>query len=423
MKAVILAAGEGTRLLPLTENRSKNLIPVAGKPILEWIIESLRACNVTDLLLIVGRWKEAVSKHFGDGSRYGVKMEYKVQTEVDGTAHAILLAKQFSGGEPLLVLYGDIIVTPDIIHTVINSFHQPKSFAVMTFAQVDHPEFFGVADVDNGYVRRLIEKPLPGKIHSNLANAGIYAFNPEIFDLIENTPKSERGEYEITDSIKLALQKNQPVRAVILDQFSWLDIGRPWDLLEANGLILRRLVTRIDGEVEQGSRLVGPIVVEQGARVRSGSYIEGPAIIMSGADIGPNCYIRPFTTIGKNTRVGNACEVKNSIIMDDTKIPHLSYVGDSIIGERCNLGAGTTVANLRFDNAPIKMIIKDQLLDTGRRKFGAILGDDVETGVNCSLMPGVKVGSKARLGPGVVVYRDVQSGKSLHLSKESMQIE
>ncbi len=335
----------------------------------------------------------------------------------------MLLAKQFAGREPLLALYGDILISSDSIRTVINTFQQQNFFAVMTLTPVDHPEFFGVADVDDGFVKRIVEKPSPGEIRSNLANAGVYAFKPEIFDLIEATPKSERGEYEITDSIRLALQKNHIVSAVVLDQYSWLDIGRPWDLLEANGLFLRRLATRIDGEIEVGSRLTGPVVVERGAKVRSGSYIGGPVMIMSGADVGPNCFIRPFTTVGKNVRVGNSCEVKNSIIMNDTKIPHLSYVGDSIIGERCILGAGTTVANLRFDHASIKMMIKDHLVDTGRRKLGVILGDDVETGVNCSLMPGVKVGSGARLGPGVVVYTDVPSGKSLYLGKELMQLE
>lgn len=147
--------------------------------------------------------------------------------------------------------------------------------------------------------------------------------------------------------------------------------------------------------------------------------LEGPALIMSGADIGPNCYIRPFTTIGRNSRIGNACEVKNSIVMDDSRVPHLSYIGDSIIGERCNLGAGTIVANLRLDEQPIKMMVKDSLVNTGKRKLGVIMGDDVETGVNCSLMPGVKIGSRARIGPGVVVYRDVPAGSSRYLDQET----
>jgi bifunctional UDP-N-acetylglucosamine pyrophosphorylase/glucosamine-1-phosphate N-acetyltransferase len=147
--------------------------------------------------------------------------------------------------------------------------------------------------------------------------------------------------------------------------------------------------------------------VAETARVRSGAYIEGPCFIDEGADVGPNCFIRPYTTIGKNARVGNACEVKNSVIMDGTHVGHLSYVGDSILCEKCNLGAGTITANLRLDDGIVKMMVKDKVIDTGRRKLGAILGDNVKTGVNSVLMPGVKVGNGSWVGPNCMVERDL----------------
>jgi bifunctional UDP-N-acetylglucosamine pyrophosphorylase/glucosamine-1-phosphate N-acetyltransferase len=147
--------------------------------------------------------------------------------------------------------------------------------------------------------------------------------------------------------------------------------------------------------------------VAEGARIRSGTYIEGPCFIDKDADIGPNCYIRPSTSIGKNVRVGNACEVKNSILMDGTHVGHLSYVGDSVLCEKCNLGAGTIIANLRFDDRSVKMIIKDRIVDSGRRKLGAILGDNVKTGIGTLLMPGVKVGSNSWVGAGIKVDRDI----------------
>jgi bifunctional UDP-N-acetylglucosamine pyrophosphorylase/glucosamine-1-phosphate N-acetyltransferase len=146
--------------------------------------------------------------------------------------------------------------------------------------------------------------------------------------------------------------------------------------------------------------------------------VEGPAFIDEEADIGPNCYIRPSTSIGRKVRVGNACEIKNSIIMDNTHIGHLSYVGDSIIGERGNLGAGTITANYRLDAGTIKMMVKDKHVDSGRKKLGAVLGDDVKTGINALLMPGIKVGNDSWIGPNLMVQRDLPPKSKLFLKQE-----
>jgi len=175
---------------------------------------------------------------------------------------------------------------------------------------------------------------------------------------------------------------------------------------------------RVYGTVEDGVHLIGPITVAETARIRSGAYIEGPAFIDEGSDIGPNCYIRPCTSVGKKVRIGNACEVKNSIIMDGTHIGHLSYVGDSILCERCNLAAGTIVANLRLDNKNVKMFIKDRVVDSGRRKLGTVLGDGVKTGINALLMPGVKVGTNSWIGANFIVRRDVPANSIVMIEQE-----
>ena len=164
---------------------------------------------------------------------------------------------------------------------------------------------------------------------------------------------------------------------------------------------------RVLGTIEPGAQLIGPITVAESARIRSGVYIEGPAFIDEECDIGPNCFIRSGTSLGKKVRVGNACEIKNSVIMDGTHVGHLSYVGDSIFGEHCNLGAGTVTANLRLDDGLIKMMVKDQLVNTGRRKLGAVLGDNVKTGIKSLFMPGVKVGANTWVGANLMVERDL----------------
>jgi bifunctional UDP-N-acetylglucosamine pyrophosphorylase/glucosamine-1-phosphate N-acetyltransferase len=208
--------------------------------------------------------------------------------------------------------------------------------------------------------------------------------------------------------------------AAKLPQGEWLDIGRPWDLLEANRWALMRRNHKIVGTVEDGAHLVGPVTIAETARVRSGAYIEGPAFVDEESDIGPNCYIRPYTSVGKKVRIGNACEIKESIIMDCAHIGHLSYVGDSIIGEKCNLGAGTITANYRLDSGTVKMMVKDKLVDSGRRKLGVILGDNVKTGINALFMPGVKVGNDSWIGPNCMIQRDLPA-KSTVLLKQDIE--
>jgi len=180
-------------------------------------------------------------------------------------------------------------------------------------------------------------------------------------------------------------------------------------LLEANRLAMDKRRPSVAGKVEAGANLRGSVEVERGAVVKSGSYLEGPVFVGEGAVVGPNSYLRPHTALGRNVKVGSSCEVKNSIVMANTTIPHLSYIGDSIIGENCSLGAGTVTANLRFDEATVRSVVKGALVDSRRKKLGAVLGDGVRTGVNVSLLPGVKVGAGAWVGPGAVVKRDVPS--------------
>ena len=407
MKAVILAAGQGVRLRPLTDKKPKHLIPIAGKPVLEHLIRNLATNGISDILLIVSKTDDSIRKHFCDGTNLGVRLSYALQPGVLGTAHAVGIARDFMGKESFVAMYGDIYVHSDAVKRVVDGYKEEGSDASMALVPVSAPQFFGIATVEQGYVKSLVEKPSAEALCGNLANAGIFTFSPSIFNAIERTAESERGEFEITQSIRLLIESGVKVKAVELELGTWKDIGRPWDLLEANELALREIKPRVPGEIEDGSWFTGPIVVEEGAHIRSGSYINGPVYVCAGAEIGPNCYIRPFTSVGRNVRIGNGCEVKNSIVMDDTKIPHLSYVGDSIIGERCNLGAGTVVANLRFDNEPVKMMISGNLVSSGRRKLGAILGDDVQTGINVSIMPGVKIGSNSLIGPSMTVTRDV----------------
>ncbi len=396
MRAWILSAGEGTRMRPLTANLPKPLLPVAGKPFLAHTIEALREAGILDMIVLIGWQGRRVKEAFGPGDALGVRLGYEEQNERLGTAHAIGLARAHVDGD-FLSVNGDVVVSAKAVRGLLE-FHRKVDGPVVAVAEVEDPSAFGVVELDGDRVVGLEEKPRAPR--STLINAGVYLFPRDIFEFIDRTPKSPRGEFEVTDTIRLLMGDRDVYGYRLPDP--WIDVGRPWDLLTANTILMRGLKGRADGEVSNGATLAGEVVVEAGARVLDGAVIQGPTIVGRDSEIGPNCYVRPSTSIGRGCKVGSACEVKNSILMDGTHVPHQNYVGDSILGERCNLGAGTKIANLRLDEENVKVPWRGQLLDTGLRKLGAIIGDDVKTGINASIDVGTIIGEGTLIGPGAV---------------------
>ena len=407
MKAIILSAGEGSRMRPLTLTKPKTMLPVAGKPIIQYNIEALRNNGITDILLIVRYKEEIVKKYFGDGSKFGVNISYETQKDFLGTADAISYGENFID-DSILVLNGDIILDDEIISEIIKKYNELKPDTLMVLTKVKDPSAFGVVEIEDGNIKNIVEKPKKEEAPSNLINTGIYAFNKDIFEKIKKTELSERGEYEITDSVSMQIAEGKTVMGHITDK-SWIDVGRPWELIEVNEVLIGSLKTQVKGIVENGAHIHGSLHLGEGSVIKAGVYIEGNVYIGKNCDVGPNCYIRGNTYLGDNVHVGNAVEIKNSIIMENTNISHLSYVGDSVIGSNCNVAAGTNIANLRFDNANVKTKIKDSIEDSGRRKLGAIIGDSVKTGINSSFSPGVKVGSNSTIGSNVLLYDDLPS--------------
>jgi bifunctional UDP-N-acetylglucosamine pyrophosphorylase/glucosamine-1-phosphate N-acetyltransferase len=356
--------------------------------------EALRTAGIRELAVLIGWQGHRIREHFGDGSALGLSIAYEEQTERLGTAHAIGCLRKHVDG-PFLSVNGDVVVSGQALSELV-AFHRKVRAPVMALAEVANPGAFGVVELKDGKVSGLEEKPRQPKSH--LINAGIYVFDPDIFALIDATPKSPRGELEITDTIRSLMAKRDVYGFRLPGE--WIDVGRPWDLLRANAALLAPLKGATRGQVDPGATLVGEVLVEEGATVRRGAYIEGPTIVGAEAVVGPNCYVRPATSIGPKAKIGNACEVKNSILMASAHVPHQNYVGDSILGERCNLGAGTKVANLRLDEAPIRILFRGVEIDTGLRKLGVIMGDDVKVGINASIDAGTIIGEQSFIGPG-----------------------
>ncbi|MDH5021369.1 bifunctional sugar-1-phosphate nucleotidylyltransferase/acetyltransferase [Halobacterium rubrum] len=395
MKAVVLAAGEGTRLRPLTETRPKPLVPVAGRPLVEHVMAASSGV-VDEFVLVVGYEAEDVQSHIGQEFS-GIPISYVEQREQRGTAHAIACVEEVID-EQFLVLNGDVVVDDSLVSSLAAS----SGHAVATMP-VENPSNYGVVSVDKGELSGLVEKP--DDPPSSLANLGLYAFEPTIFEGIDAVDESERGEYEVTDAVTTLLEWGETVSVVEHDG-TWLDVGRPWEVIEATERLFSGLDRAVDGTVEDRVTLNGPVVVEEGARIRDGTYIEGPVVVKAGADVGPNAFVRGTTVIGEDSRVGNAVEVKNSVLFPGATVGHLSYVGDSVLGSDVNFGAGTKVANLRHDDANVTMRVKGGSVDTGRRKLGVVCGDDVKTGINTSLNAGVKLAGGATTAPGETVMEN-----------------
>jgi UDP-N-acetylglucosamine diphosphorylase/glucosamine-1-phosphate N-acetyltransferase len=392
MQTVILAAGKGTRMRPLTETTPKPMLPVADRPLVAHVADTAVDAGASELLVVVGYEAGDVREYFGDSYR-GTPVTVVRQEHQRGTADAVRAAREHLDG-PFAVLNGDNLYDPAAIAEL---FERGPALAAMS---VEDPTSYGVVSVDDGRVTDIVEKPADPP--SSLANAGAYVFPAAAREWLD-VPESERGEHEITDVVARVIAESD-LSLVRVER--WLDVGRPWELLEANEWKLGALEHSVRGEVADGATLRGPVVVEAGATVEPGVVIEGPALVRSGAHVGPNAYVRGRTLLGENVEVGHSVEIKNSVVMADTSVPHLSYVGDSVLGRSVNLGASTTVANLRHDDQNVRMTVKGERVSTGRRKFGVVVGDGAKTGIDTSLNAGVVLDAGARTEPGEQVLRD-----------------
>ena len=392
MQAVVLAAGEGTRIRPLSASLPKPMLPVADRPLVAHTADAAVRAGADELVLVVGYEADAVRNYFGD-EYAGVPVRYAVQESQAGTADAVRTAREHLDG-PFAVLNGDNLYDDEAIADLFEA--GPAVGAV----RVDDPANYGVLSTERGTVTDVVEKPADPP--TDLANAGAYVFPAAAREWLD-VPESERGEHEITDVLARTVDEFDVGYAVV-DR--WLDVGRPWELLAANEWKLGDVDRDLRGDVHEDADLRGDVVVEEGATVDAGVVVEGPALVRSGASVGPNAYIRGATLVGEDAGVGHGVEVKNSVLGRGTHVAHLSYVGDSVLGRDVNFGAGTNVANLRHDDQPVKLTVKGERVSTGRRKFGVVVGDGAKTGINTSLNAGVTLSADATTSPGEVVTRD-----------------
>ncbi len=391
IQAVIMAAGKSTRTWPLTLTKPKPLLKVMNREIIKHNLDALQGL-VGEVIIIVGFKREMIIEEIGH--KYGkLKIRYAEQKAQLGTGHALKYVEKLIKGK-FIVIGGDDIFSKKDIKACLR-----HKYAVLG-CKVEDPGRFGVFVVKGKEVNKVVEKPK--KFVSDIANTGLYVFDKSVFEF--KLRKSQRGEYEIVDYINALIKKERVVCENVKGY--WLSVGYPWDLIEANNVLVSEIKNDIKGKVEKNVIVKGKLIVGKGTEILSGTYIKGNVTIGENCLIGPNCYLRGNTSIGNGCHIGQAVEIKNSIIMDNAKVPHLSYIGDSVIGKNSNLGAGTITANLKHDNKNVRSVVKGKIADTGRRKLGTIIADDVHTGINTTIYPGRKIWPGVSTLPGEIIDKD-----------------
>lgn len=406
MRALILAAGKGTRLNPLTVTRPKHLLPIAGKPLLARTLKILSDIGLKDIGIVVHYYADKIRNIFGNGDEYGVSIKYIYQELLNGTGGAIEVAEDFLKRSNCLVVYGDVTLDKITLKKFIEFFKMEQPDALILGVRVSNPEEFGVLITKGNSLVDILEKPKGIKVKSNLINAGVYLLKPKVLKVLKRTRTSSRGEKELTDALRILSKEG---RVLVFDGGSnwWYDIGRPWDLIDANKKFLETIKTDIRSKSLSDVRIIGDVIIKENTKILPGSVIIGPTYIGSKVTIGYNSVIGPYTSIGDNVEIGPLCYIAGSIIMDNVNINSHCSVFESIIGEGVYLECGVKIPSVNIYGGEIKVWVKGRKVNCGRSKLGAIISDGVKVGANASFAPGVVVAPNNTIPPNSYVSKDI----------------
>lgn len=334
MKGLILSGGKGSRLYPLTYTRAKQLVPVANKPVLFRVIETLRDAGITDIGIVIGHTGPEIREAVGKGGQWGVNITYIEQDQPLGLAHAVKVSREFLGDDKFVMFLGDNVIQGGIA-TLIRDFDTKGYNAQVVLTPVEEPQHYGVAELSEGEERRivrLVEKPRVPP--SNLALVGIYMFDHHIHTATESIKPSWRGELEITDAIQWLVTNGHEVHPYVHRGW-WIDTGKPIDMLAANAKVLEELAHENKGYVDRDSEVDERVTIQEGAEIIN-SVVRGPAIIGKNTRL-VNAYIGPFTSIFHDCVVENS-EIEQSIVLEHCQIKDIPHrIADSLIGRHVEI--------------------------------------------------------------------------------------
>jgi len=396
MKAVILAAGEGTRLRPFTNSKPKVMIEVANRPIIGYIVDALVANGIRDIIIVVGYHKEQIMSHFDDGSRYGARIEYAEESKQLGTAHALATARGYIDSD-FMVLPGDNIIDPLLIQDLLEGGGENS----LAMTESDIPSKYGVVHLKGEYVQEVIEKP--EKQVGNLISTGIYTFSKSVLDDIVGATHS--GTYAMSSVANRLIEDGLQLKGVLTGG-RWMDAVYPWDLLEVNSAAMDTMKVGLAGKIEAGVEVRGEVSVGEGSVIRAGSYVVGPAIIGAGCEIGPNVVITPSTTIGENVRICPFTTLEHCVVESDVTIGPGCHISSSVIGSGVTLGSNFSVSKGKA--------VLDRSGEYHRLSgVGAMIGEDTEIGNSVFAKPGTIVGADCKVGSLVKLEGVIKDGSTV----------
>lgn len=389
-KAVVLAAGEGKRLRPFTETMPKVMLPVANKPILEYVFDAIKDAGITDLICVVGYKKEVIQEYFKDYNKLNIS--YIVQEKQLGTGHALLQA-QSQVKEPFIVLAGDNIIDSQSIVRLIQN---PAEYSIL-IKKHPHPSKYGVILFKDNKMSQIVEKPKDDI--GEFISTGIYILPASFFTDLQRC--ANQGIFTMNEVVQNLIDNKKKISTTLADL--WMDIVYPWDLIQANEVMSQHITATTSGTIEKNVTLKGPVCVGKDTTIYAGCYIVGPVIIGDGCEIGPNACIFPSTTIGHNATIHPFTEIRNSVIMEDTHVGSNSLISHSVIGKGCTTGPG-------FSILAQKTTI--EIEDEYRRlssPIGAMIGEDCDIGSYVTIHPGTIIGRKCTIGSLTKIQKHLPS--------------
>ena len=409
MQAVILAAGQSSRFWPLNQSH-KSLLKIMGRTLIFYTIESLKKAGIKDIIIIQDPRKD-IEEKLKDYD-LGVKIQYLIQSEPKGMGNALWQAQNLIKNN-FFVMHAHHFDVDVFVKPMMEKQRKAKAKLILLGKKVDKPWKYGIVGLDNKIkdrVIKLIEQPKRGKEPSDIGLKGIYLLPKDFFKYYQ---KVKKHIYDFEDTLQLYMKEND-VRIFITEK-EVPTLKFPWELLEANRLLFDKyLKPKIEksAKISKNVTIEGKVYIGKNTKVFEGAVIKGPCYIGDDCLVGNNSLIREYTNLENNVLIGAFAEVTRSIFQEDVHV-HSGYFGDSIFGRGCRLGAGTITANVRIDRGEIKAVVKGEKIGTGLDHLGCIIGKDTKTGIHCSLMPGVLIGSGCAIGPGALVFKNLEDNSDL----------
>jgi UDP-N-acetylglucosamine diphosphorylase/glucosamine-1-phosphate N-acetyltransferase len=397
MKGVILAAGTGEELKPITDNISKPMIPILDKPMIQYAIERLSSNGIKSIMVVIQEGNSEIPDYFNNGEDLGVRITYVTQKQKGIDGAILSLETYFKENEKFVLTHCDIIATPNLLTRTLNAADNLGSDMALAVALESEIQDFGLVTINSeGFVEQVI--PKVDDVAGNYVVAGTFLLTGKIFGYLnQGIPFNE--------CFNKYIEEGGLVATGVWNE-TWIDIGRPWDIIRATNYLLNKLTHSIiskNVKIERNVEIKGPVLIEEGAEILNGTTIQGPVYIGKNAFIGNNSLIRDCSVVGDNAKIGMGVEVKNSVIMKSASIARLSYVGASIIGPEATLHSGAITIISRKPHAPITTLIQGKEIVVPLEKFGAIVGSNSHVGEHSSLFPGTIIDSNAIVPPNTAV--------------------